>query len=271
MLDAITVLGMGFGQDQRPTGQEELSDKLQAEFGSCRCWYGVWPVQWDHDARGLAYRIHRRLAPGGRVVLGMYSWSSRLGTDLAEYLGAYQRRVLAAVFCSPVYRSKAPGVRFLVWASRRQRIMLPANVDYAMSFRASGGVVRDHPVVRKDDGLVPERWLPLPHGDMDEAPEYHKEVLDWTRRAIGMTAKAVALAASLFLTAGCGGDRMRAAAGFGAVVIGGTAWGTPSMSATLGDHQGGKPGLVVAGPDSAAVTELVREFLARYYPTNTKQ
>lgn len=72
------------------------------------------------------------------------------------------------------------------------------------------------------------------------------------------------ITAALAALSGCGNTRV--AGGFGSVGIGGTLWGSPSITATLGDYQNGKPGILVSSPDPDKAAELTRELMDRFYP-----
>ena len=68
----------------------------------------------------------------------------------------------------------------------------------------------------------------------------------------------------MLVCSGCAG-RTWGAAGFGSVTIGGTAWGSPAIAATLGNHQNGNPGFIIGGPDSEKVQEALIKFLDSQY------
>lgn len=144
---------------------------------------------WKDDMRDFARMIHHRSAPNERILVCAYSWGAGHGfVSLARELRKLGRSVESAVLCDPVYRSALITFR---WRAMTDwgRIVVPGNVGDVRWLRQAENRPRAHDVVAEPNAAT---WvhhpivLPLRHGEMDRAAEYHDLAVSEAARVAGM-------------------------------------------------------------------------------------
>lgn len=141
---------------------------------------------WDHDWDNLASRISLTSdLRDVRILFYGYSWGC--GNGLVKFATALKARALRinhAVLSDPVYRSPwfdpipVVGHAFRAFGVlRRGTIDLPTNIGIVDWFRQTNGLPYGCDLTGANDIREPV-ILDLPHGAMDDAPEWHRRCLE---------------------------------------------------------------------------------------------
>lgn len=191
----------GFRQTEaRVPGTWLLSEKLRTAGYSSGARLRLSHFQWDADWREKADEIANITKYYGetpRVAIFGYSWGAGYGAmQLASELYGRGFEVEKCVLSDPVYRHPWPLFRWLAMlgGSEFSRlhilappvIRLPPNIKETWVFHQRMNAPRGHRIAAGGNTIVhPSVELHRVHGEMDDAPEFHKCAMEAARQMVG--------------------------------------------------------------------------------------